>query len=65
MVFLRQLSYAIKTQLKASKALYYGNFLPFTVFLWLKGGLDAGKGSITGAGVSNIMIPPIIDSFIV
>ena len=30
--------------------------------LWHKGGFHAGKGSITGAGVSNI-IPPIIDSF--
>ena len=26
-------------------------------------GFRAGKGSITGAGVSSMMIPPIIDSF--
>ena len=58
-VLLRQLLYAIKTQLKAPKE----NFLPF---LCLYGMLSVASismnGSIIGAGVSNIMIPPKIDS---
>ena len=33
-VMLRQLSYAIKNQLKAPKAPYYGHFLPFAGSLW-------------------------------
>ena len=59
----RQLSYAIKTQLKAPKASYEWNFLPFAVSWWHKDSFHAGKGSITGAGLSIIMIPPIVDSF--
>ena len=42
------LLYAIKTQLKAPKAPYEGNFLPFTVSLWHKDRwlpYNAGKGS--------------------
>ena len=35
-MLLRQLSYAIKTQLKAPKAQYWGYFLPFPLSLWLK-----------------------------
>ena len=31
--------------------------------LWHKDDFHAGKGSIIGAGVSNIIIPPVIDSF--
>ena len=42
-------------QLKATKA--------FTVFLRHKGGFHAGKESFIGGGVSNIIIPPIIDCF--
>ena len=57
MVLLRQLSYAIKIQLKATKVAEKGHFLSFAVSLWHKGGFHIGKG------VSNIMIPPILDSF--
>ena len=32
--------------------------------LWQKGGFHARKGSFVGAGISNIMIPPITDSFL-
>ena len=35
-VMLRQLSYAIKNQLKATKAPYKGHFLPFVGSLWHK-----------------------------
>ena len=59
---LRQLSYAIKRQFKAPKVSYKGDFLHFTMSLWHKGAFHAGKGSIIGAGVSNILIPPLIDS---
>ena len=41
-------------------------FLPTLVLYGIRiGGFYAGKGSIKGAGVSNIMIPAIIDSFCV
>ena len=36
-MLLRQLSNAIKTQLKAPKAPYLGHFLPFAGSLWHKG----------------------------
>ena len=35
-VLVRQLSYTIKTQLKAPKVPYFGHFLPFAVSLWYK-----------------------------
>ena len=35
-VLLCQLSYTIKTQLKAPKVPYFGHFLPFAVSLWYK-----------------------------
>ena len=53
---LRQLSYAIKNQLKAP---YLGYFLPFTVSLWYKGVLCSGR-IYYRRGVSNIIITPII-----
>ena len=36
--------------------------LYFALSLWHKVSFHAGKGSIMGSGVSNIMIPPIVDS---
>ena len=47
----------LKNQPNVPKAL-----LAFCWFFMVKG-FQAGKGSIIGAGVSNIIIPPIIDSF--
>ena len=72
-MFLRQVSNAIKNQLKAAKAPYYGlwNEMPPTrgisclslVLYGIRiGGFHAGKGSNIDSGVSNIMIPPILDS---
>ena len=52
-MLLRQLSYAIKNQLKTPNAPYKGHFLPFAGSLRYKGGFHAGKGSI------NILVPPI------
>ena len=45
-MLLRQLSLAIKTQLKATKAPYKGHFLPFAASLWHMGGFHGRKGSI-------------------
>ena len=45
-VMLRQLSYAIKNQLKAPKAPYEMHFLPFLASLSHKGGFHAQKESI-------------------
>ena len=38
--------------------------MPFSVSLWHKGGFYAHKGSIIGAGVSNVMIPQINNGLI-
>ena len=40
MVLLRQHPYAIKNQLNATKAPYYGHFLPFAGSLWHKVDID-------------------------
>ena len=61
---LPQLSYAIKNQLKAPKVPYKGHFLPFGVSIRHKVGFYALIESIIGAGVTNIMILPIKDSFL-
>ena len=58
-MLLRKLSYIIKNQLKALNT----HFLSFAVSLCDKGGFYTEKGSIKGAGVSKIMIPPMIDYF--
>ena len=61
---LRQLSDAIKNQLKTSKAPTRDiSCLSMLLYGIRIGGFHAGKGSVIGAGVSNIMILPIIDSF--
>ena len=59
-VLLRQLSYAIKTQLKAPNPISYLSLVIYGIRI---GGFHAGKGSIIVAGVSNIMISSLIDSF--
>ena len=54
MMLLRQLSHARETQPQGT---------PTMALWWYKGGFHAGKGSIIGAGVRNVTIPPVIDSF--
>ena len=63
MVLLRQLFSAIKNQLKAPKAIRGISCLSLVLFGVRLGGFHALKGSIKGAGIRFIMIPPIIDSF--
>ena len=60
-MLLLQISYTIKTQLKAPKALYKGHILPFTGSLWH---FHALRGSIIGASLRNVMIPTIITTMI-
>ena len=47
----------------ASSNLPKDYFVPFAESLWHKGGFHAGKGSIIGTGVNNIIIQPIRDFF--
>ena len=53
MMLLRQLSYAIKTQLKAPKALDYGHFLLFAVSLWHE--VDFQWSTVNQAGSRNVI----------
>ena len=48
---------------QGTKCPLLGTFLAFAVSSWHKDDFHAGKGSINGAGVSNIIIPPVTDSF--
>ena len=50
----RQLSYTIKTQLKAPKGPYLWHFLPLSLSLWHKVGLYEGKVSVRGISVRKI-----------